>query len=90
LIFELNFVAKNSKKKIAKNWVCGRKNQLRLGCVHTWTNSTGYTSIPPPHGHKVPSNKRKKKYEIKFLRVHFPTSQRSIGKKLNREKLFIR
>jgi len=48
LIFELNFVAKNSKKKkIAKYWVCRRKYQLRPGCVHTWTNSTGYTSIPP-------------------------------------------
>jgi hypothetical protein len=71
LIFELNFVAKNSKKKIAKNWVCGRKNQLRLGCVHTWTNSTGYTSIPPPMDIRCPQIKEKRNTKLNFSKCIF-------------------
>jgi hypothetical protein len=64
LIFELNFVAKNSQKKFAKNWVCGRKNQLRPGRVHTWTNSTGYTSIFPPWTKGALKKKEKKKRNL--------------------------
>jgi hypothetical protein len=71
LIFELNFVAKNSQKKFAKNWVCGRKNQLRPGRVHTWTNSTGYTSIFPPWTKGALKKKEKKKTKFNFSECFF-------------------
>jgi hypothetical protein len=68
LIFEWDFVS-NKLQKIE----FGRKNQLSPQCVHTWANSTGYTSRSYSKRSYVYSSILLRKFHIYIWGVCGPT-----------------